>query len=152
VIGVNFYPDNQWYLHGSTIPLGHHAYRPLSDMLREVYDRYQRPILISETGAEGAVKHYWLHHVCGEVASALEHGVPIEGVCLYPIIDYHGWDNGRVCNVGLLSLPDHSGARKACEPLDRELMEQQRRLASVAQRRTPDRHARVSSQLHAVSR
>jgi hypothetical protein len=30
VIGLNFYPDNQWYDGGSTIPLGHHDYRPLA--------------------------------------------------------------------------------------------------------------------------
>ena len=102
------YSDNQWYLHGSTIPLGHHSYRPLAEMLREVYERYDRPLLISETGAEGRVKHYWLHHVCGEVSVALARGIPVEGVCLYPVVDYHGWDNGRVCDVGLMSLPDDS--------------------------------------------
>jgi beta-glucosidase/6-phospho-beta-glucosidase/beta-galactosidase len=125
LIGVNFYPDNQWYLQGNTIPLGHHAWRPLEDMLREVYARYERPLLISETGAEGRARHYWLHHVCGEVRSAMEAGVAIEGVCLYPVLDYHGWDNGRVCNVGLLSLPDETGVRHPCVLLESELRQQQ---------------------------
>jgi beta-glucosidase/6-phospho-beta-glucosidase/beta-galactosidase len=128
IIGANFYPDNQWYLGGSTIPLGHHAYRPLHEMLQEVYERFRRPLLISETGAEGRVKHYWLSQVCEEVRVAIGCGVPVHGICLYPIVDYHGWNNHRVCEVGLLSLPDEVGTRRACEPLDRELRRQQHTL------------------------
>jgi beta-glucosidase/6-phospho-beta-glucosidase/beta-galactosidase len=128
VIGANFYPDNQWYLGGSTIPLGHHAYRPLQDLLHEVHGRYQRPLLITETGAEGRVRHYWLHYVCEETRAAIAAGIPLEGLCLYPVVDYHGWDNHRVCEVGLFSLPDESGLRRPCELLERELRSQQRAL------------------------
>src|SRR5215207_3628789 len=53
-IGLNFYPHNQWYLDGPTIPMGHHAYRPLQEMLEEVERRYDQPIFIAETGAEGS--------------------------------------------------------------------------------------------------
>ena len=53
VIGLNFYPHNQWYYDGPTIPMGHHEYRPLADMLVEVAERYGKPIFLSETGAEG---------------------------------------------------------------------------------------------------
>jgi hypothetical protein len=56
LIGVNFYPDNQWYLYGSTIPLGHYAYRPLHHMLAEAHARYDRPLFIAETGAEGTAR------------------------------------------------------------------------------------------------
>jgi hypothetical protein len=31
---MNYYPDNQWYLGGSTVPMGHYAYRPLRPCLR----------------------------------------------------------------------------------------------------------------------
>ena len=137
IVGVNFYPDNQWYLGGSTIPMGHHAYRPLQEMLTEVHERYGRPLLIAETGAEGRVKHYWLHHVCEEVRTALEAGVQIEGLCLYPIVDYHGWDNHRVCEVGLFSLPDMAGQRRSCELLQRELQLQQRAMLRTSLRSFP---------------
>ena len=43
VVGLNFYPHNQWYYRGPTIPMGHHEYRPLADMLLEVADRYGKP-------------------------------------------------------------------------------------------------------------
>ncbi|MFL6550951.1 MAG: beta-glucosidase [Povalibacter sp.] len=121
LVGLNFYPDNQWYLHGTTIPLGHHAYLALRQLLREVANRYDRPLWIAETGAEGLAKPYWLHYVCGEVREALSEGIDVQGVCLYPITDYHGWDNGRECSVGLLSLPDSHGKRRVCPALQAEL-------------------------------
>jgi len=127
-VGVNFYPDNQWYLHGSTIPMGHHAYRPLCEMLENVCRRYERPLVLTETGAEGRARPYWLHYVAGEVVAAIAAGVPVEGVCLYPIIDYPGWDNERVCHVGLLSAPDRSGRRVVYRPLLEEMQEAERQV------------------------
>jgi len=124
ILGVNYYPDNQWY-HCGPIPMGHHAYRPLGDMLMEVHDRFGRPILIAETGAEGSGRAAWLHYVCSEVCAALESGVPIEGICLYPILDYPGWENDRTCSVGLLTSPDEHGQRTTCKPFAAELRRQQ---------------------------
>jgi hypothetical protein len=125
IVGVNYYPDNQWYHAGPTIPMGHHAYRPLHDMLVEVHRRYGRPMLIAETGAEGSGRASWLHYVCSEVREAIDLGIPIEGICLYPIIDYPGWDNERTCHVGLLSPPGAQGHRSVCASLARELSHQQ---------------------------
>lgn len=125
IVGVNYYPDNQWYHCGPTIPMGHHAYRPLSDMLAEVHARYGRPILIAETGAEGSGRPAWLHYVSSEVHDAIQTGIPVEGVCLYPILDYPGWDNERTCSVGLMSNADDQGHRKICLPFANELRRQQ---------------------------
>jgi beta-glucosidase/6-phospho-beta-glucosidase/beta-galactosidase len=121
IIGLNYYPDNQWYHGGSTIPMGHHAYRPLHTLLEEAHRRYRRPLLIAETGAEGCGRSSWFHYVCSEVHAALDAGVPIKGVCLYPIVDYPGWDNERTCNVGLLTTPDAQGQRGIFPRLAREL-------------------------------
>jgi hypothetical protein len=125
IVGVNFYPHNQWYIGGDTIPLGHHAYRPLREMLLEVSRRYGRPLLISETGAEGDARPYWLHHVCAETFHAMQAGARIEGICIYPIMDYEGWDNDRICRVGLLSSADGGGQRAAYAPLLHELRRQE---------------------------
>jgi hypothetical protein len=126
IVGVNYYPENQWYMGGATIPMGHHAYRPLRDMLAEVHRRYRRPVLMAETGAEGSGRAAWLHYVCAEVRGARKRGVPIEGICIYPIVDYPGWENERTCAVGLLSTPNELGRRKTCVALARELYRQQR--------------------------
>ena len=104
VVGVNFYPDNQFIRGGGTVPLGHQLYRPLRELLAEVHDRYDRPLLMTETGAEGGNGPGWLHYVMGEVRAALRDGVPLQGVCLYPVMDYPGWRNKRHCRVGLIEV------------------------------------------------
>jgi hypothetical protein len=125
ILGLNFYPDNQWYLDGSTIPCGHHDYRPLHEMLQEVFVRYKRPLLIAETGAEGSARPAWLHYVSQEVAAAREVDVPVLGICLYPILDYPGWSNERLCPVGLLGAAGDSTTRPIYQPLAQELQRQQ---------------------------
>lgn len=132
VVGVNYYPDNQWYLNGSTIPLGHHAYQPLRRLLAEVFSRYGRPMILSETGAEGTARPAWLHYVGAEVAAARASGVPIEAICLYPVLDCAGWENERICPVGLFSAPAPDGSRRIDEPLAEELAFQMARLPGSA--------------------
>jgi beta-glucosidase/6-phospho-beta-glucosidase/beta-galactosidase len=124
-VGLNFYSDNQWYLDGSTVPLGHHDYRPLADMLVETYERYRRPLLITETGAEGSARPAWFHYVCDEVRQAIRQGVPVEGVCLYPIASFPNWDDERHRQFGLFSAPGPHAKRDAYEPLVAELYRQQ---------------------------
>lgn len=126
-VGLNFYPHNQWYFEGPTIPMGHHEYRPLSDMLVEMADRYGKPLLLSETGAEGSGRASWLHYVCGEVREAMDRGVRMEGICLYPITAYPGWDNSRHCQSGLLSTITADGTRHVDKRLLEELQIQQER-------------------------
>lgn len=125
VVGLNFYPDNQWYADGLTLPMGHHDYRPLADMLVEVFERYAKPIMISETGAEGSARPAWLHYVCDEVREAMRRGVPVQGICIYPVTAYPGWDNSRHAHVGLFTTPHSDGRRGVYGPLAEELRRQQ---------------------------
>jgi hypothetical protein len=93
-------------------------------MLCEIHRRYRRPVLISETGAEGISRPYWLHYVCSEARHAAALGSPVESICLYPFLDYHGWENGRHCRAGLLSMPTNNGRRSADAELLSELQRQ----------------------------
>lgn len=131
-VGLNYYPHNQWYLDGPTIPMGHHEYRPLASMLEEVAQRFGKPLFLSETGAEGSGRAAWLHYVCDEVGRAREHGADIRGICLYPVTAYPGWDNSRHCQVGLFSPVGSDGKRHLFEPLHREL-QRQREILNVDQ-------------------
>ncbi len=117
VVGWNFYPHNQWYYKGPTIPMGHHEYRPLADMLLEMAERYGKPMFLSETGAEGTGKPSWLHYVCNEVREAMAKGADIRGICWYPITAYPGWDNSRHAETGLLSTVVSDGTRHVDERL-----------------------------------
>ena len=124
VVGLNFYPHNQWYFEGPTIPMGHHEYRPLSDLLVDVAERYGKPVFISETGAEGSGRPAWLHYVCDEVRDAQRRGTDVQGICIYPVTAYPGWDNSRHCEVGLFSSITADGKRHVYEPLVEELKRQ----------------------------
>ena len=124
VAGLNFYPHNQWYLNGPTIPMGHHEYRPLADMLVEMAERYGKPVFIAETGAEGSGRPAWLHYVCDEVRDAQGRGANVQGICIYPVTAYPGWDNSRHCEVGLFGPIGSDGKRHVHEPLAQELKRQ----------------------------
>jgi beta-glucosidase/6-phospho-beta-glucosidase/beta-galactosidase len=130
IVGVNFYPHNQWFynLKGverirrfTPISRRHPLYRPFREMLGEVYQRYHRPMLIAETGSENKIRASWLRYVCQETQAALESGVPVHGMCLYPILNHPGWADGRHCHNALWDYPDAQGHREIYEPLAREL-------------------------------
>jgi beta-glucosidase/6-phospho-beta-glucosidase/beta-galactosidase len=124
LVGLNYYPHNQWYFEGATIPMGHHEYRPLADMLVEMAERYDKPVFLSETGAEGSAKPSWLHYVCSEVRDAMRRGANIRGICWYPITAYPGWDNSRHAETGLFSTIVADGGRHVDERLLEEFEEQ----------------------------
>jgi hypothetical protein len=51
----------------------------------------------------------------------------VAGICLYPVLDYPGWDNERTCRVGLFSEADDEGHRGLYPELAAELRRQQER-------------------------
>ncbi len=126
IIGVNYYLHNQWFFPDrEMVPFGSPLYRPLRELLRDVYDRYRRPLFIAETGTEDDLRPAWLRYVSEEAHAALHAGVPLEGICLYPILNHPGWEDDRHCYNGLWDYADAMGQREACEALFEELLSQQ---------------------------
>jgi hypothetical protein len=126
LIGINYYPHNQWVFNGTTLEHSDPQYLPLRKLLSENYRRYGRPILLAETGAENGIRPRWLRYVGREVRAAMRQGIPVQGVCWYPILNHPGWGDGRHCRNGLWDYPDPRGRRPLYEPLARELRRQQR--------------------------
>lgn len=121
VLGVNYYPHNQWLHRGPRLFHDDARYMPLWRLLDSCARRYGRPILIAETGAEGEARAPWLRYVAGQAALARTQGIDVAGICLYPITDYPGWEDDRHCDTGLLGYPGENGARPAYAPLEAEL-------------------------------
>ena len=122
VIGINYYPHNQWYYPDrEMIPLGHELYRPFADILQEIYDRYKRPMIISETGTEDERRAEWFRYVATQSREARLRGVDLHGICLYPIVNHPGWEDERHCHNGLWDYCDENGDRCVYEPLAAEL-------------------------------
>lgn len=124
VIGVNYYIHNQFVWQGQMIVPSDPRYRHVSVMLKEVYERYRRPIFIAETGIEDDTRPAWLRYICKEVLTAMSDRVPVEGVCIYPIVNHPGWDDDRHCYNGMFDYADRSGHREVFAPLAEEVARQ----------------------------
>ncbi len=124
IIGGNYYAYNQWILNGKTVKRGTPRYRPFREIVKGVYDRYQRPFFIAETGIEDEERPDWFRYVCTEVRQALRAGVQVEGICLYPVVNHPGWDDDRHCYNGLWDYADEKGKREIYRPLADELRRQ----------------------------
>lgn len=135
VIGVNYYWYNQWILAedptapGKTIMLGEERYRPFHQILIEVHERFRRPMFIAETGTEDDDRALWLRYICDEVRLAQSAGVPIHGICWYPILNHPGWDDDRHCHNGLWDYCNTEGCREIYAPLADELQAQLKRFS-----------------------
>ena len=130
ILGLNYYPTNQWIHDGPRIDRAHASYRPLRDLLLEVHHRYGRPMLIAETGTEGEERADWLRYVGEEALAALQCGVPLHGVCLYPVVNHPGWDDQRHCHNGLWDYP-HRDERAVDRPLALEVQALQSAAAAL---------------------
>jgi len=116
IVGLNFYAANQWEvpggrkLHwdaGSDDP----RWMPLHQLLAEVHARYGRPFFIAETSHYGIGRAPWLNEIARELHKTLENGIPVEGACLYPILDRFDWeDRTHWHNCGLWDMePNGAG-------------------------------------------
>jgi len=134
VVGINYYSQNQWRQpSGAKVLRGDADYRPFSEILLENFQRYNRPILIAETGIEDAARPEWFRYICKEVRIAESNGVPIEGICLYPIVNHPGWDDDRHCLNGLWDYPNEKGVREIYAPLAEEIKRQKRKFETPYQ-------------------
>lgn len=98
IMGFNYYYDNQWvvdthdFLGWADEPKDV-RWLPLRRLLTDAYARYDRPVVLTETSHPGIHRPHWIRAIAAECAAVLEAGVPLWGVCLYPIIDRPDWDN-----------------------------------------------------------
>jgi len=97
-MGFNFYYNNQWVANDfSFLPWANldpdPRWRGLSSLLEEAYLRYGKPVVLSETSHPGEHRPNWLELISKECVKTLKLGIPLKGVCLYPIIDRPDWDH-----------------------------------------------------------
>ena len=142
ILGLNYYIHNQWVHENGVLVPSHPQHLPLRYMLRELHERYSRPMFMSETGIEGEVRPDWLRYIGHEARAALRGSIPLEGVCVYPIVDHPGWEDERYCPNGLWGYADERGERPLCRPLAVELQRQQRLLSEM---RAPSRQTLSTS-------
>ena len=95
-IGVNHYHDAQWEI-GTGARLDWHdgdvRRRPFASLLNETWQRYGVPIIVAETSHVGQGRARWLHDIAAQTELAMQHGVRIDGLCLYPAVDRPDWND-----------------------------------------------------------
>jgi hypothetical protein len=62
-------------------------------LFREAWQRYQLPMVLSETSHPGIDRPAWIQYIGQQVQATLQEAIPLWGVCLYPIIDRPDWDH-----------------------------------------------------------
>lgn len=143
ILGVNFYFNNQWTcVNHQTIPWDETPvdprWRSFHSLVEEVFRRYGRPIVLSETSHPGEERPKWIRNIGVECLSILQAGVPLQGICYYPILDRPDWDHPSVWHhSGLWDIHDpETLARTAHVESIREIADLNRKL-SIHQKAIP---------------
>jgi beta-glucosidase/6-phospho-beta-glucosidase/beta-galactosidase len=111
IVGANCYSFGQMEYredgrHASLDP-GDPRVKPLCDLLELVWERYKRPMMVSETSGLRDGRADWLRDLMHEALAAVDRGIELHGVCLYPAVDMPDWNTGEWLHNGIADLePD----------------------------------------------
>jgi hypothetical protein len=153
VPGINYYWTNQWELGAVGTPLAFDDPRrvSLADIIRDVWLRYRHPVLVTETSHVDDARAGWIGELARAAQDVLADGVPLRGVCLYPILGMPEWHEPATwARMGLwdLVLEDRALNRMVHSPMLEALREAQR-LGAVS---TNGTHAAVNGSRVRASR
>lgn len=113
IVGANVYSFGQmeYREHGphAALPPGDKRIAPLCEMLQTVWERYRRPMIIGETSGLGRGRDSWLRDVMGESLAAVERGIDLQGICLFPAVDMPDWHTGEWLHNGICDLVEQDG-------------------------------------------
>jgi beta-glucosidase/6-phospho-beta-glucosidase/beta-galactosidase len=140
IVGFNNYSFGQMEYR----PEGPHAalepgdprIRPLCDLIEEGWKRYRRPVIVAETsGLEGG-RDDWLNDVVTESLAAVNRGVDLHAVCMFPAVDMPNWHTGEWLKNGIADVvrqPDGTLTRAPFQPYVDALRQWQKKLNRVTE-------------------
>ena len=139
ILGLNNYSFGQMEYAGGgrpNVPLkpGDDRIRPVSDLIFESWDKYRRPCIVAETSGLSGGRPQWLDDIVCESLSAVNRGVDLHGLCLFPAVDMTDWHNGKWLHMGIADveeLPSGALMRKLFLPYTEALRRWQTRLKRV---------------------
>jgi beta-glucosidase/6-phospho-beta-glucosidase/beta-galactosidase len=106
IIGINYYIHNQEWVSGignslkfERISWTHNDRVPVGSLLQEIYDKYGKPMVITETGSFSENREMWWERIMQETIEAKK-TLPILGLCAYPILDRPDSTNFLVAKSG----------------------------------------------------
>jgi beta-glucosidase/6-phospho-beta-glucosidase/beta-galactosidase len=133
IVGVNVYNFSQAQMNAdkSREVLGPRDPRrkPLGEMLKFAWERYHRPIIIGETSGHQDKRAEWLRMTMEESMKALNSGINLQGVCLYPFVDIPDWQTQKWAKIGIFDIEDAATCERIpCDPYIEELRNWQKLL------------------------
>jgi beta-glucosidase/6-phospho-beta-glucosidase/beta-galactosidase len=78
--------------------------KSLCEMLTWAWERYKRPMVIGETSGLGGGRRAWLNDVIEEALAAVNQGMDLHGICLFPGVEMPDWHNGIWLHNGLADV------------------------------------------------
>ncbi|HEX6126573.1 MAG TPA: family 1 glycosylhydrolase [Pyrinomonadaceae bacterium] len=116
IVGPNNYSFGQMEYRENAphvaLPPGDDRIKPLGELLSLVWKRYQRPMIIAETSGLGKGRDEWLDDVMEESLAAVNDGMDLHGICLFPLVDMPDWHNGKWLHNGICDLVEEDGDLK----------------------------------------
>lgn len=113
IVGANNYSFGQMEYRESgphrALPPDSPGIQPLCTLLARVWERYRRPMVIAETSGMGKGRPDWLRDVMNEAMAAVNQGMDLHGVCLFPAVDMPDWHTGEWLHNGICDLVDGDG-------------------------------------------
>jgi len=121
IVGANVYSFGQMEYRGhgphAALPPDDERIAPLCDMLETVWTRYRRPMIIGETSGLDKGRDSWLRDVMQEALAAVERGMDLQGICLFPAVDMPDWHSGEWVHNGICDLVEEGDdLRRAPDP------------------------------------
>ena len=139
ILGFNNYSFGQMEYQGGGKPNqplkpGDDRIRPVADLIEEAWKKYQRPCIIAETSGLHGGRADWLNDIASEGLAAVNRGVELHGICLFPAVDMTDWHTGEWLHMGIADvevLPSGALMRKPFLPYVEALHDWERRLNRV---------------------
>lgn len=122
IVGVNYYWTNQWEIGKPEVALFEDDPRlaSLRTLIHGVWERYGGELLITETAHVNEKRAGWINYIAEEAEALLDEGVPLRGICLYPILGMPEWhEPERWTPMGLWDIVHRQATlcRELCNPM-----------------------------------
>ncbi|MFN2456810.1 MAG: amine oxidase [Chitinophagaceae bacterium] len=108
IVGFNYYYANQWEHCGVVLPWDKDGRKTcFSQLLKEAYLRYIKPVIVSETGHFEEDRSAWMEQITNDCIKAMQEGVDLKGICIYPVLDRPDWDYFHYIKCGIWGYNDN---------------------------------------------
>jgi beta-glucosidase/6-phospho-beta-glucosidase/beta-galactosidase len=100
--GFNYYYHNQWEHEGRHLCWTSETERSdFPGLLKAAAERYGKPVVLSETGHFKEDRGLWMEQITKDCMTAMNAGVNLQGICIYPVLDRPDWDSLAYINCGI---------------------------------------------------